>query len=586
MAKLELYGTAQLPLHQEMREWLEWKASEFVEYDVEADPAARERMRDVGQRAAHRARCWSKTARSCRSAGRDAAASVEWSEHDRAPAPFGYAAWCRASASVRSCIAWRAPIRSAGWVLKAKTAWRFIWKAPSRALQAFLRELKTQPPPAASIAAIETSSRRTCGFERIHDSREPAAGAADGAHLAGPAGLRRLPARTLRSARSALPLSLHQLHQLRSALHRRPAACPTTGPTRRWRTGRWTRTAPRNIAIPRTAAFTRSRWRARRAGRIITLQPAKRDRAGKRSEPFGTRLNCCRAGKIVAVKGLGGYHLACDARNAAAVAALRERKYRKEKPFALMAGTSTSRAAWWSFHPEAEALLTSAARPIVLAPAKSELAGVAPGKQRARRDAALHAAASSALRRRRAGNSGDDQRQSLERADRLRGRAMRSQRLSGIADAFLIGERPIARRVDDSVARAGAFGPVILRRARGYAPGAVATLPASRPILALGADLKNTITLVVDGQAFVSQHIGDLDHYECVSRVSAKRFAICCRCTKSTGTTAGGARRASAVCLDGAARLELPAAPGRSPCSIIARTSRPCWRSAARGTSA
>jgi hydrogenase maturation protein HypF len=88
------------------------------------------------------------------------------------------------------------------------------------------------------------------------------------------------------------------------------------------------------------------------------------------------------------------------------------------------------------------------------------------------------------------------------------------QQLSGIADGFLVGERPIARRVDDSVARVGAFGPAILRRARGYAPGAAATFPTNRPILALGADLKNTITLVVDGQAFVSQHIGDLDHYE------------------------------------------------------------------------
>ena len=88
------------------------------------------------------------------------------------------------------------------------------------------------------------------------------------------------------------------------------------------------------------------------------------------------------------------------------------------------------------------------------------------------------------------------------------------QQLSGIADAFLIGERPIARRVDDSVVRDGAFGPAILRRARGYAPGAAAKLPTERRILALGADLKNTITLVVDGQAFVSQHIGDLDNYE------------------------------------------------------------------------
>ncbi|MBV9158122.1 MAG: carbamoyltransferase HypF, partial [Acidobacteriaceae bacterium] len=88
------------------------------------------------------------------------------------------------------------------------------------------------------------------------------------------------------------------------------------------------------------------------------------------------------------------------------------------------------------------------------------------------------------------------------------------RRLIGIADAFLIGERPIARRVDDSVARAGVFGPMILRRSRGYTPGAVAMLPANQPILAVGADLKNTITLVVKGQAFVSQHIGDLEHYE------------------------------------------------------------------------
>jgi hydrogenase maturation protein HypF len=85
--------------------------------------------------------------------------------------------------------------------------------------------------------------------------------------------------------------------------------------------------------------------------------------------------------------------------------------------------------------------------------------------------------------------------------------------LSQIADMLLIGQRPIARRVDDSVVRAGSFGPAILRRARGYAPGAVTSLPTRQPILAVGADLKNTITLVVDGQAFVSQHIGDLEHY-------------------------------------------------------------------------
>ena len=87
------------------------------------------------------------------------------------------------------------------------------------------------------------------------------------------------------------------------------------------------------------------------------------------------------AGRIVAIKGIGGYHLACDARNGEAVRALRERKFRKEKPFAVMVGISRLLARWLNLSPEAEALLTSSARPIVLAPAKMELPGVAPGKR-------------------------------------------------------------------------------------------------------------------------------------------------------------------------------------------------------------
>jgi hydrogenase maturation protein HypF len=87
-------------------------------------------------------------------------------------------------------------------------------------------------------------------------------------------------------------------------------------------------------------------------------------------------------------------------------------------------------------------------------------------------------------------------------------------RLHGLADAFLVGGRPIARRVDDSVMRAGAFGPQVLRRSRGLAPSAVAMFPVHEPILAVGADLKNAVTLVVDGQAYVSQHVGDLSHFD------------------------------------------------------------------------
>jgi hydrogenase maturation protein HypF len=222
-----------------------------------------------------------------------------------------------------------------------------------------------------------------------------------------------------------------------------------------------------------------------------------------------------REGKIVGVKGLGGYHLACAANDVAAVEALRSRKYRKEKPFALMVRNIDDARRLVELSAESEALLASIERPIVLAPAKVELPGIAPDNDELGvmlPYAPLHhllfdAGAPHALVMTSANRSSEpiayDDLAAVEH-------------LAGIADAILIGERPIARRVDDSVARAGHFGPVVLRRGRGYAPGSVSTLPIKRPILALGADLKNAITLVVGGQAFVSQHIGDLDHFECL----------------------------------------------------------------------
>src|SRR5579862_2105123 len=219
------------------------------------------------------------------------------------------------------------------------------------------------------------------------------------------------------------------------------------------------------------------------------------------------------SGYIIAVKGLGGYHLACDARNASAVRELRNRKYRKEKPFALMTKNLDIARTLVTVSDETETLLTSTARPIVLASAKVNLPGVAPDNSELGvmlPYTPLHhllfaAGAPEILVMTSANRSSEPI--AFDDADAL-------DRLSGIADAFLIGERPIARRVDDSIARVGVFGPAILRRARGYAPGAVATIPSEGPILAVGADLKNAITLVVDGQAFVSQHIGDLGDYQ------------------------------------------------------------------------
>jgi len=248
--------------------------------------------------------------------------------------------------------------------------------------------------------------------------------------------------------------------------------------------------------------------------RRFHAQPVACPACGPRYEPAVEEIaGLLKAGAIVAIKGIGGYHLSCDARNAETVRALRKRKFRKEKPFAVMAANVAAARSIVELSSNAEMLLTSAARPIVLAPAIADLPEVAPANRElgvmlpyAPLHHLLFAAGAPLLLVMTSANRSSEPIAYQDEDAR--------ERLSGIADAFLVGQRPIARRVDDSLVRAGVFGPVILRRSRGYAPGAVATLPRDRPVLAVGADLKNAITLVVGGQAFVSQHIGDLDHYE------------------------------------------------------------------------
>jgi hydrogenase maturation protein HypF len=220
-----------------------------------------------------------------------------------------------------------------------------------------------------------------------------------------------------------------------------------------------------------------------------------------------------RSGRIVAIKGLGGYHLACDAENEEAVWELRRRKRRGAKPFALMAKDIETARTLIDLSPEEEALLISSARPIVLAQARRLLPGVAPDNldlgvmlpYTPLHHLLFHFGAPAVLVMTSANRSSEPI--VYQDEDAL-------ENLQGIADAWLIGERPIARRVDDSVVRVSPFGTTMLRRARGYAPLLVAQLSSDRPILAVGSDLKNTVTLVVNGQAIISQHLGDLMKYE------------------------------------------------------------------------
>ncbi len=247
-------------------------------------------------------------------------------------------------------------------------------------------------------------------------------------------------------------------------------------------------------------------------------------------DPLAGTLQCIAAGGIVAIKGLGGFHLVCDARQAAVVAALRQRKSREEKPFAVMVANLASLHGL-AQPGEAEArLLCSAERPIVLlrkaGGVDRRLPGVAPGL--AWLGAMLpYTPLQVLLFHEAAGRPSDAA--ALDRAQALvlvmtsanpggeplvTGNDQAVERLAGIADAYLVHDRDIVQRCDDSVLRlTQPTGlPQFIRRARGYTPRAIRLAHAGRPVLALGAFFKNTVCVTRGDEAFVSQHIGDLDN--------------------------------------------------------------------------
>ncbi|MCK2216423.1 carbamoyltransferase HypF [Actinomadura sp. ATCC 31491] len=270
-------------------------------------------------------------------------------------------------------------------------------------------------------------------------------------------------------------------------------------------------------------------------------------------DPVATAAALLRAGRVLAVKGLGGYHLAVLAAAEPAAAALRGRKHREDKPFAVMAADLAQARRLCVVDDTAAALLTSRARPIVLLPRRDappaaapptapptalptalptdlpdafpdafpdalpDVLPVAPSVAPGNRSLGillpytpLHHLLLAELAEPLVLTSGNvsDEPIAHDDADAL-------ARLGGIADAFLTHDRPIHVRADDSVVRPVAGEVTVLRRARGYAPE---PLPlrhfVPRTVLACGAELKSTFCLAGDRRAFVSQHIGDLENYE------------------------------------------------------------------------
>ena len=232
-------------------------------------------------------------------------------------------------------------------------------------------------------------------------------------------------------------------------------------------------------------------------------------------EPIVAAARLLQTGRIVAIKGLGGYHLAVDATSEESAAKLRARKHREDKPFAVMVADLTGATRLCEISGPARDLLTGPSRPITLLPRRGHCpiaASVAPGNH----DLGLvlpytplhHLLASEVPQYVLTSGNVSDEPIAFTDEEAF-------ARLGGIADAFLTHDRPIHMRTDDSVIRAGRGRVIPLRRSRGLAPRPL-TLPvaAKRAVLGCGAELKNTFCLADGRHAFVSQHIGDLENYE------------------------------------------------------------------------
>ncbi len=398
----------------------------------------------------------------------------------------------------------------AGWVANDSDGVTIEIEGDAAQVAAFVQHLRTTPPPRAQIDQIETFAHPPHGYTHFQIR---------------PSQARSSPTTLIPPDTATCPDCLADLldpdnrrygYAFTNCTNCGPrfsiiAALPYDRPNTTMRGFQLCPTCEAEYRNPADRRFHAQPNACPVCGPHLALYPSPTD------DPISAAATALQQGQIVALKGVGGYQLLVDARHTEAVARLRLRKARPDKPFALMARDLEQAAALVQIDPQAAALLTSAEAPIVLLPRhlppRIAIADqVAPGHPHLGVMLPYSPLHHLLLRRldfplvATSGNLSDEP--ICIHEDEAH------QRLARIADVFLDHNRPIERHVDDSVVQVVAGIPRMLRRARGYAPLPVPLPTAPPSTLALGSHLKNTIALSLGQQVFISQHIGDLSTLE------------------------------------------------------------------------
>ncbi|MDX6719001.1 MAG: hydrogenase maturation protein HypF, partial [Solirubrobacteraceae bacterium] len=418
-----------------------------------------------------------------------------------------------------------AELQLAGWVLNDERGVLVEAEGTAEAIAALVARLRSDAPPLADVRGVtseELPATGAAGFEIVASARSGAATApvtpdtatcADClAELADPADRRYRypflnctncgprftivrgipydrPATTMADFAMCAACRAEYEDPLDRRFHAQPNACPVCGPRARL---------------------------LQRDGSPVELAPGADAGAGGTADAVRAAADDLLAGRVLAIKGLGGYHLACRADDERVVGALRSRKHREDRPFALLVADVEAARALVTLSDGEATLLSSRERPIVLATRRAD-AAVAPSVAPRAPELGLmlpytplhqllasDAGAPLVLT---SGNVSDEP-IAFDDDDAL-------ARLSAIADRFLVHDRPIATRTDDSVARVVRGRPLLLRRSRGFVPASLDLPVASpRPLLGCGAEQKAAFCLAAGGRAWVSHHIGDIKNYE------------------------------------------------------------------------